>query len=216
MAYCKSCKREFKDDCALKQHLRTSAAHGHRYRSTARGSKHPLAKRMSSSKSIGPDSRADIVSHSLAYCGEEPSSVKSVFNLARQMRRRLPSTEIIIARTGTTLNPAVVSTLITAAERLNSLHEGPDEARDRAAYRRLRSKLALAEEDAFAQQLTSKGYVFLRESDQRGRNSGSCISGRCTPDILFRHPVPVGGQPYSWLEFNDYFGFPDNPFRCSQ
>ena len=50
------------------------------------------------------------------------------------------------------------------------------------------------------------------ESRTNGRNSGSSITGRCTPDILFRHPVTVGGQLCSWLEFKDYFGFPNNPF----
>jgi hypothetical protein len=77
---------------------------------------------------------------------------------------------------------------------------------------RQRSKQAKIAEDTFVESLSSKGLIFTRELDQRSAAEALGERAVNTPDIKFTLPVVICGMKCCWLEFKDYFGFPENPF----
>ncbi|ETI26854.1 hypothetical protein G647_10300 [Cladophialophora carrionii CBS 160.54] len=101
---------------------------------------------------------------------------------------------------------------MSAAERVKSLQESVEEAQRRLELRRMRSQQALLAEDTFVERFASKGYLFTRESEQRMRAQLLGHPTPQTPDMGFTSPVVICGQQCNWVEFKDYFGFPDNPF----
>ena len=112
----------------------------------------------------------------------------------------------------TTLEISIVSSIWNAAERLNSLDESPEQASDRAEQQQRRSEMAQHAENAFVKSFTSRGFIFANENEQRQQAKRLGLSIPLTPDMKFVRPVTICGIPCNWLEFKDYFGFPNNPF----
>jgi hypothetical protein len=128
------------------------------------------------------------------------------------MRRDRPSVQDIVRISRTSLETSVVAALLSAAERLNSLQEGVEEAQLRAEKQRVRSQQAKVAESSFIKQFLTKGYLFITESEQHEQARVSGEHPLLTPDMLFISPVVICGKTCGWLEFKDYFGFPSNPF----
>ena len=146
------------------------------------------------------------------YNGDPSQLVETVFKLACQVRRKQPTIDYLVARTKTRLDRQVVGALINAAERLNSLNQSPEEAQVFADKQRERSRLAQIAEDQFIEEFGKLGYQYSREAEQRANCQNGNTNMRATPDILFQNPVIVYGHTCHWIEFKDYFGFPQNPF----
>ena len=117
--------------------------------------------------------------------------------------------------TGTSLEIAIVTALVKAAERLNSLSESREDAQRRAERQRQRSQLAQLAEDAFIENFSRQGFAFATEVQQRQQSKLLGQHTIQTPDMRFAYPVMICDLPCNWLEFKDYFGFADNPFVSS-
>jgi hypothetical protein len=146
------------------------------------------------------------------YNGISPSLIKPVYKLAVQLRRKSPSVEDIVLATGTSLEGPIITALLNAAERLNSLSESREDAQRRTERQQQRSQQAQRAEEAFVECFSRQGFRFSTEVQQR--QQAELLGQRAiqTPDMRFTSPVMVCGLECGWLEFKDYFGFPDNPF----
>lgn len=146
------------------------------------------------------------------YEGISPNLVKAVYKVALSMRRHRPSLDSIMRISGTSLDVSIVRALWSAAERLNSLDESPEQARLRAESQRRKSQVAQVAEDSFVQHVRSYGHQVIRESDIRLQALEDGRPPMSTPDMVFIPPIFIDGKSCGWLEYKDYFGFPDNPF----
>ncbi|KIW36061.1 uncharacterized protein PV06_11641 [Exophiala oligosperma] len=201
---CGICRRLFPSERALNQHLANSPAHAAPVDcadcSRSFSSQNALQQHLRDSQTHPP------------YDGISPELVKPVYKTALLLRRTQASVQDIVRRSGTTLEVSVVSSLWNAAERLNSLNESPADAQRRAERQRQRSELAQQAEDAFAESLSRQGFVFAREQEQRQQAQQMGLPVPQTPDVRFSARVTICGHPCHWLEFKNYFGFPQNPF----
>jgi hypothetical protein len=73
-------------------------------------------------------------------------------------------------------------------------------------------QLAQQAEEMFIKTFSLQGYTFIREHEQRQQAQLLGLPVPQTPDIRFTPPVLVSGNPCNWIEFKNYFGFPQNPF----
>lgn len=184
MTYCKSCRKAFENEAALKQHVDMSAAHCR--------SRHPNAQEIGCPDVIITNQAVDTLPQ--VYEGDEPVFVNAVYRFALQRRRALPTVGKAMEMTGTPLRSDAVSSLMVAAERLNSIAESPDDAVRRAESQRLKSKMAQLHEDAFVEQLALKGCCFIRELEQRNNSSSLGLVGQGTPDVRFTEKIVVQGH----------------------
>ena len=136
--------------------------------------------------------------------------------MACNLRHYNLNVQLIREKSKSTLDDTVIAALIHAAERLNSLNENVEQARERAENQRQRSQLAQVAEDSFAERVASKGYSFEREADQRAVMMSTTGRMMATPDIRFRSPILICGFGCAWLECKHYFGFPANPFIAAK
>ncbi|KIW36653.1 uncharacterized protein PV06_11165 [Exophiala oligosperma] len=224
------CNRGFGSDDAFRQHLRDSPAHSSSFDCDdchrSFGSEDALEQHRPNSKghsrqqvkSLRVSPKADKTSTTdkrTRYDGISPSLIKPVYKLAVRLRRGLPTVEDIVLATGTRLERPIVVALIAAAERLNSLSESREDAQRRAERQKERSRLAQLAEDAFIGIFSRQGLDFTTESQQRQQAKLLEQRAFLTPDMKFTSPVMICGLLCNWLEFKDYFGFPDNPFVSS-
>lgn len=215
MAFCKDCDREFRNKNALQQHLRDSPKHvptlvlsrdghapsgGNGYQQDP----HSIAERESSKQKR-------IFQHE-PYEGVSPDLVRAVYKVALRFRRQNASLDSIMQISRTSLDITIVRALWNAAERLNSLDESPEQARLRAELHKERSRLAQLAEDSFAQRIRSHGYQAILESELRSQAKANGLPLTSTPDMTCSPPIMIGSESCGWLEYKDYFGFPNNPF----
>lgn len=202
--HCVECNRIFSSDNALRQHLRDSSMHAPSFACAdcdqSSSSEDALRWHLGNSSVHVP------------YEGISPTQVKSVYKCALRLRRTKTTVQEIVRTSGTTLETSIVSAIWNAAERLNSLEEGPEQAQDRAEQHRRRSEMAQHAENAFLDKLCEQGFIFISEKQQRQQAVLLGLPVPPTPDAKFVPPVMVCGMLCNWLEFKDYFGFPDNPF----
>lgn len=144
--------------------------------------------------------------------GVSPDVVKAVFKVALRYRRQSPSFDNTKQILKTHLDDSIVRALWNAAERLNSLDETPEQARLRAETQKERSRLAQLAELSFVQRIRSNGYQVILENEIRLQANEKGLKLPPTPDMTFVSPILIDGKSCGWLEYKDYFGFPDNPF----
>lgn len=231
---CGDCGRSFGSEDALRQHLHDSPAHAPNFDcddcNRGFGSEDALQQHRSNSKahsqqrvkslflsyhSPKPDKKRTEKDVRTQYNGISPSLIKPVYKLAVQLRRECPTVEDIVLVTGTRLESPIITALVNAAERLNSLSESREDAQRRAERQQQRSQLAQVAEDAFIEHFSRQGFNFATEVQQRQQAKHLGQRATHTPDMKFTSPVMICGLPCNWLEFKDYFGFPDNPFVSS-
>ncbi|KAK5188878.1 hypothetical protein LTR72_010985 [Exophiala xenobiotica] len=202
---CDDCGRNFGSEDALQQHRSNSKAHN----------RERVDRRHITYRSPKPYKESTEIDKGTKYNGISPSLITPVYELAVRLRRKRPSVENIMSATGTSLETTIVTALINAAERLDSLSESREDAQRRAERQQQRSQQAQQAEDAFIEHFSRQGFDFVGEGQQRQR--AVLLEQRAiqTPDMRFTSPVKICGLPCNWLEFNDYFGFPDHPFVSS-
>ncbi|KAK5203329.1 hypothetical protein LTR41_010972 [Exophiala xenobiotica] len=231
---CHECDRSFRSEDALQQHLRDSPLHAPRFDcdDCNRGfrSEDALQQHQSNSKvrsrqrlnnlcmthrSLKPAKESTKTDKEKEYNGISPYLITPVFKIALRLRRKHPSVQDIVLASGTNLETPIVSALLSAAERLNSLSESREDAQWRAEQQRQRSQQAQRAEDAFIDHFCRQGFDFATEVQQRQQAELLGQRASQTPDMRFTSPVMIRGGLCNWLEFKDYFGFPDNPFVSS-
>jgi len=139
------------------------------------------------------------------YHGVNPTTITSVYACALRQRFRKPTPESIIRQTGTDLDHAIVSSLISAALRLLPADKTPEGVAVRVERDKARAAEAKAAERAFYADFSRFGYRCMCEDEQRGLSV-------LTPDILFDEPTLICGHLCQWLEYKSFFGFRRNPF----
>lgn len=173
-------------------------------------SRHPDT-RQNRRSDVNP-TKTEVIVMPKAYEGDDPAAVNVAYRFVLRRRRAIPTVRRVMEMTRTNLSSEVVASLMAAAERLNSLTESPHDAMIRAEMQRRKSEIAQSHEDAFIEQLVHKGFSFTREKEQREDSSSLGLIRQGTPDVRFTNPVAVHGEVCGWIEFKDYFGFPNNPF----
>ena len=151
------------------------------------------------------------------YTGVPTTQIRPVFRTACKQRFGRVSAESVIAMTGTTLDPDVVSAILEGALRLlppDGSIEGQERRKQEMAHK---AAHALRAESAFVDQVRRLQPLLQDESQQKERIKAALEDGRSdairsTPDILFDHPTNLYGRSCRWVEYKNTFGFKSNPF----
>ncbi|KAF4633640.1 hypothetical protein G7Y89_g4481 [Cudoniella acicularis] len=198
---CIPCDRSFGSQQALHQHL-NSPAHKFECNECERsfGSQQALHQHL--------NSPTHVPATSIRYIGIPRSIVSPVYATAVRLRFRRPTVDDILRHTETELDNSIVSALIAAALRLLPIDDTPHGIALRTEKLRIKAAEAKHAEDSFCAELSQRGLIFLRESQQQGESS--------TPDVRFQQPISICGHLCMWLEYKNYFGFRENPFIASK
>jgi hypothetical protein len=124
-------------------------------------------------------------------------------SFSRNSLTQQPTVDLIIKRTKTALDRAIVSALLAAALCMLPADNMPlGEAK-----RIVRQAEAKCAEDAFVAGFDHLGFDYVTEDEQKQK--GLSI---LTPDIRFNKPTLVCGHLCLWLEYKSFFGFRANPY----
>lgn len=170
------------------------------------------------SKCKMPDSSPNgVPSLTEPYTGVPSTQIRPVFGMARKHRFGRVDADSIIAMTGTSLDPDIVSAILEGALRLlppdNSI-EGQERRRQEMAHK---AAHALRAESAFVDQVRRLQPSLQDESQQKQRIKAALEDGRSdvvrsTPDIFFDNATNLCGRSCRWVEYKNTFGFKSNPF----
>lgn len=206
--WCDRCSKVFNSETAKQQHTHNSSRHNvcPRYPCDADFETEGQLELHNCMDNSGTGS--DISSDTLfreeipvEYLGLDRSVIAPVFAFAVRHRRQKPTVDVIIRRTKTALDNAIVSALLAAALRMLPADKTPQGV----AKRIVRQAEAKSAEDAFVAGFDRLAYDYVTEDEQKGLST-------MTPDIRFSKLTLVCGHPCLWLEYKDFFGFRANPY----